>query len=225
MTAIEVTDLVAGYPGRTVLHEVTARFPAGMVTAVTGPNGSGKSTLLAVLAGVIAPSSGSVTRRHAHRPAFVTQRSEAPDTLPITVGETVAMGRWAHLGPWRRPSAHDRAVVDACLTRLDIAGLAARPRPEIGLAGQLPPARASRTCTVKQYDRYLHRPASLVPRSFSGPDAARPTRPAPPRRPPPGPPPGSAGPPAGCRGSRAGVRRPWPADVRPCPRTRSCRRA
>ena len=127
MTAIEVTDLVAGYPGRTVLHEVTARFPAGMVTAVTGPNGSGKSTLLAVLAGVIAPSSGSVTRRHAHRPAFVTQRSEAPDTLPITVGETVAMGRWAHLGPWRRPSAHDRAVVDACLTRLDIAGLAARP--------------------------------------------------------------------------------------------------
>lgn len=127
MTAVEVTDLVAGYPGRTVLHEVTARFPAGMVTAVTGPNGSGKSTLLAVLAGVIAPSSGSVTRRHAHRPAFVTQRSEAPDTLPITVGETVAMGRWAHLGPWRRPSAHDRAVVDACLTRLDIAGLAARP--------------------------------------------------------------------------------------------------
>ncbi|WP_336210169.1 zinc ABC transporter ATP-binding protein AztA [Nonomuraea sp. LPB2021202275-12-8] len=120
-----IVELVAGYPGRTVLRQVTARIPRPGVTAVVGPNGSGKSTLLGVLAGVIPATSGTVERPS--RPAYVVQRSEAPDSLPITVRAAVAMGRWAHRGPWRRLTRHDWAVVDACLDRMDILGLAARP--------------------------------------------------------------------------------------------------
>ncbi|WP_280295598.1 zinc ABC transporter ATP-binding protein AztA [Nocardia abscessus] len=124
--AVHVAEVTAGYRGHPVLHEVTAAIPGGQVTALVGPNGSGKSTLLGVLAGVITPTAGTVRREHLRRPAFVVQHSGVPATLPITVRETVAMGRWAHRGAWRRLTRQDHAVVLACLDRMAIADLADR---------------------------------------------------------------------------------------------------
>jgi len=45
---------------RHALHEVSFRLAAGEIAAVVGPNGAGKTTLLSILAGVQAPSSGTV---------------------------------------------------------------------------------------------------------------------------------------------------------------------
>ncbi|WP_181874367.1 zinc ABC transporter ATP-binding protein AztA [Marinitenerispora sediminis] len=125
--AVALHRVTAGYGPRTVLREIDASVPARRVTALVGPNGSGKSTLLGVVSGVHAPVSGTVERFHRERPALVVQRSAVPDTLPVTVRETVAMGRWAHRGLWRRLTADDRAVVATCMARLDIADLADRP--------------------------------------------------------------------------------------------------
>jgi zinc/manganese transport system ATP-binding protein len=124
--ALVVRDLVAGH-GRPALHGINARIPRARVTAVLGPNGAGKSTLLDVLAGVLAPSSGGVERIVGRSPAYVVQRSAAPDTLPITVRATVAMGRWASRGPWRRLTGRDRAVVEDCMRRVGVQDLADRP--------------------------------------------------------------------------------------------------
>lgn len=124
--AIRLRGLFAGYPGRAVLHDVSADIPAGKVTALVGPNGSGKSTLLAVLAGVLAPTAGTLWHTSQHRPAYVVQHTSVPPTLPITVRETVRMGRWAHRGPWRRLTRADRGIVDDCLVRLDLTDLATR---------------------------------------------------------------------------------------------------
>jgi zinc/manganese transport system ATP-binding protein len=124
-SAVRLRGLSAGYARHTVLHDVTADFPRAKVTAVVGPNGSGKSTLLGVLAGVITPAAGDV-EISTRRPAFVVQHSAVPAGLPITVRETVAMGRWAHCGPWRRLSQKDKALVDAALERMGITDLAAR---------------------------------------------------------------------------------------------------
>jgi zinc/manganese transport system ATP-binding protein len=124
--ALVVRDLVAGH-GRPALHGIHARIPRAMLTAVVGPNGAGKSTLLDVLAGVLAPTAGGVERIVGRSPAYVVQRSAAPDTLPITVRATVEMGRWASRGPWRRLTAADRSVVDDCLHRLGVQDLADRP--------------------------------------------------------------------------------------------------
>lgn len=120
-------DLVARYGRRTVLDGISARIPRAAVTAVAGANGAGKSSLLNVLAGVLKPSSGSLTTASPRRPAYVVQRSEVADTLPITVRNTVAMGRWAHRGHWRRLRKQDWAVVEDCLALLNIGDLARRP--------------------------------------------------------------------------------------------------
>ncbi|GAB2713723.1 zinc ABC transporter ATP-binding protein AztA [Nocardia thraciensis] len=124
--AVRIDALTAGYHSRTVLHAITTDIPTGRVTAIVGPNGSGKSTLLGVVAGVVAPATGTVERGSDRRPAFVVQHSAVPATLPLTVRETVAMGRWAHRGPWRRLTRADTAIVRACMERMGIADLARR---------------------------------------------------------------------------------------------------
>lgn len=124
--AIRIERVTAGYGATPVLSEVSATIPRGRVTAIVGPNGSGKSTLLGVLAGTVPVRAGDVHHATARRPAFVVQHTAIPPTLPITVRETVAMGRWAHRGPWRRLTRADRAITTECLERLDLTALAAR---------------------------------------------------------------------------------------------------
>jgi zinc/manganese transport system ATP-binding protein len=123
--AVVIRDVTAGYGRRTVLHGLSARLPRAGVTAVVGPNGSGKSTLLGVLAGTVRPSRGGIEGAGAGRPGYVAQRDAVSDALPITVRDTVAMGRWALRGPWRRLAAHDWAVVDACLAMVGMSEQAA----------------------------------------------------------------------------------------------------
>ncbi len=58
---IEVRDVRFGYNAdREVLHGIDLRVPAGERLAIVGPSGAGKSTLGRLLAGMSAPTSGSV---------------------------------------------------------------------------------------------------------------------------------------------------------------------
>ena len=52
--------VTSGTEPLTILHPLTLRIPAGEFLAVVGPSGSGKSTLLGLIAGLDAPTSGSV---------------------------------------------------------------------------------------------------------------------------------------------------------------------
>ncbi|WP_167752008.1 zinc ABC transporter ATP-binding protein AztA [Streptomyces sp. H23] len=128
---IRITDLDAGYPGRPVIRQLTTDIPALAMTTLVGPNGSGKSTLLGVLAGVITPTSGRFRYAQGRPPAFVPQRGAVGDALPLTARQTVEMGRWGERGLWRRPSRHDREVVDSAMARLGVAHLAARQLGEL----------------------------------------------------------------------------------------------
>lgn len=128
---VTLDEVSAGYVGRPVLSGFSARIPASAATAVVGPNGAGKSTLLGVLAGVVAATAGTVTHRTPVRPALVPQRSAVSDALPVTVRDTVAMGRWGRLGPFGRLSRHDRSVIEACMDRLGVGGLAGRRLGEL----------------------------------------------------------------------------------------------
>jgi ABC-2 type transport system ATP-binding protein len=60
--AIAVGDVTKRYGRREALRGVSFEAHAGEVVAVIGPNGAGKTTLLSILAGLQAPTSGSVSR-------------------------------------------------------------------------------------------------------------------------------------------------------------------
>jgi heme exporter protein A len=61
MPAVEIRDLAKSYNRRLIFKDLTASVAAGGALVVTGPNGSGKTTLLRILAGLVRPSSGTVT--------------------------------------------------------------------------------------------------------------------------------------------------------------------
>jgi len=57
---IAATDLTRQFGSRTVVDRVTLNVADGEIVALLGPNGAGKTTTLRMLAGLIAPTSGSV---------------------------------------------------------------------------------------------------------------------------------------------------------------------
>jgi ABC-type nitrate/sulfonate/bicarbonate transport system ATPase subunit len=60
---ITLNDVTVTFsPDKTVLEHVTLDLPAGATTAIMGASGRGKTTLLRLLAGIISPTSGNVTR-------------------------------------------------------------------------------------------------------------------------------------------------------------------
>jgi ABC-2 type transport system ATP-binding protein len=54
--------LTRRYGDRVALHEVSFELRAGELVGLVGPNGAGKTTLLSILAGVLAPSAGELSR-------------------------------------------------------------------------------------------------------------------------------------------------------------------
>jgi len=59
--AAATTALGKRYRRTWALRDCSLSFPAGRVTALVGPNGAGKTTLLTILAGLSAPTTGTVS--------------------------------------------------------------------------------------------------------------------------------------------------------------------
>jgi zinc/manganese transport system ATP-binding protein len=120
--ALRLSDLTVGYDRHPAVHHLDLDVPAGDLLAVVGPNGAGKSTLLKALAGVIRPMGGHIQRRPADtRIAYLPQQADIDRSFPVSVLDTVAMGLWHELGPWRRL---DRARRERCRAALAEVGLA-----------------------------------------------------------------------------------------------------
>jgi ABC-2 type transport system ATP-binding protein len=61
-TSLEVRSLTKRFGARTALNAVSFGLRPGELVGIIGPNGAGKTTLLSILAGVLRPSDGEVTR-------------------------------------------------------------------------------------------------------------------------------------------------------------------
>jgi len=133
--AVIIDGAAFRYGSRTAVASSTAEIPEGSITAIIGPNGSGKSTMLNGIAGLVQPSTGSITTLpvgdRPRRMAYVLQSTRVNESLPITVRAVVTMGRYPSTGPYRRLKYSDRAAVTAAMEQMDISGLADRHITEL----------------------------------------------------------------------------------------------
>lgn len=139
---LEGVDFAYGN-GRLTLSGITLDIRNPQLVSIIGPNGVGKSTLIHCINRILSPTAGTVliddidvsgikVRELAKKVGYVPYTSG--DTFPLTVVDTVLMGRNPHSG-WRTSLHEDMKVVEEALELMDITPLAMRPFNELS-AGQ-----------------------------------------------------------------------------------------
>src|SRR5690606_6244742 len=118
---LEVGGLSVAYRTVPALENIAFATSCGNALALIGPNGAGKSTLLKAIAGLVPRTAGTILWRGTavarwHREfAYLPQREDVDWTFPVTVRGLVEMGRYSHLGWWRRWRQADSDRVDEAL--------------------------------------------------------------------------------------------------------------
>lgn len=135
--AIRAEDLELRYGSHVVLEPSSFSAPMGAITALIGPNGAGKSTLLHSMVGLVNPVGGRISvmgappQKARKQVAYVVQSKEINQSLPLTVAQVVAMGRYPNRGMVRPLRIDDRARVQEAMERMDIVDLSKRHLTEL----------------------------------------------------------------------------------------------
>jgi manganese transport system ATP-binding protein len=135
-SAVSAQNLTIGHDA-SVLVNVSFEIPEGSLTAIIGPNGSGKSTLLHALVGLLPPRTGSLQvlgrspSQARSMVSYVLQNMAVPPGTPLSVRETVTMGRYSTTGIFRFLRASDRDRVRRAMEEMDLLDLAGRHLNEL----------------------------------------------------------------------------------------------
>ncbi len=118
---IKTERLAVGYSKFPIVSDISLGMQPGELLVLIGTNGSGKSTILKTLAGLLQPINGQLeilgaaTGSLPKRVAYLPQHPVSTHTLPLRVRDVVAMGRFAHLGLFKKPTAHDNKIVESSM--------------------------------------------------------------------------------------------------------------
>ncbi|WP_018753814.1 metal ABC transporter ATP-binding protein [Paenibacillus sanguinis] len=129
---LEVSRLTVAYQKKPVLRSVSFQIPEGKLIGILGPNGAGKSTLLKAVLGLIPSLDGDVRiydrpyREQRKMIGYVPQRESVDWDFPTNALDVVMMGRYGHLGWFRRPGAKERQIAMECLAKVGMADFANR---------------------------------------------------------------------------------------------------
>ncbi|MBO8177413.1 metal ABC transporter ATP-binding protein [Aeribacillus pallidus] len=132
MNPVEVKQLTVAYHKKPVLIDVTFSVPSGKLIGIIGPNGAGKSTLIKAVLGLIPRASGEITifgekySPKKKKVGYVPQRGSVDWDFPTNALDVVLMGRYGHIGWFRRPSKEDIEIAMECLRRVGMDGYADR---------------------------------------------------------------------------------------------------
>ena len=139
---LKIDGVDFSYSSTPVLHDITVELNGPKFVSILGPNGVGKSTLIHCINKILSPTKGTVfidgedvkeksLKELAKIIGYVPY--SANDTFPLTVVDTVLMGRHPH-SKWNSLDK-DLDVVYDTLKMLGISHLAMRPFNELS-AGQ-----------------------------------------------------------------------------------------
>lgn len=120
---LSVKNLTVAYDGKPVLENITGEIKKGSLTAIIGPNGAGKTTFLKAIMGLLKPLSGEVTfgfedKERKTKIAYVPQTGSTDRDFPVTVFDVALMGRYSHLGWFKRPKKKDREIAFEMLKKV-----------------------------------------------------------------------------------------------------------
>lgn len=120
---LSVKNLTVAYDGKPVLENITGEIKKGSLTAIIGPNGAGKTTFLKAIMGLLKPLSGEVTfgfedKERKTKIAYVPQTGSTDRDFPVTVFDVALMGRYPHLGWFKRPKKKDREIAFEMLKKV-----------------------------------------------------------------------------------------------------------
>ncbi|MBV1886180.1 MAG: manganese/iron ABC transporter ATP-binding protein [Parvibaculaceae bacterium] len=139
-TGIVARDVTVTYRnGHTALRDATFEIPVGTISALVGVNGAGKSTLFKAIMGFVPLAQGAISVlgmpvKKALRKniiAYVPQAEEVDWSFPVLVEDVVMMGRYWHMGFFRRPSQVDRKAVTVALERVGMSEFRSRQIGEL----------------------------------------------------------------------------------------------
>ena len=126
-SGIVTNDLTVTYNnGTTALRNVSFEIPRSTITALVGVNGAGKSTLFKALMGFIPTIKGEISildqsvksALKGNHIAYVPQAEEVDWSFPVLVQDVVMMGRYGHMGFFRKTTSNDILEVDYALNRV-----------------------------------------------------------------------------------------------------------
>ena len=126
-SGIITSDLTVTYNnGTTALRNVSFEIPTGTITALVGVNGAGKSTLFKALMGFIPTVKGEISilgqsvksALKENFIAYVPQAEEVDWSFPVLVQDVVMMGRYGHMGFFRKTKQKDILEVERALNRV-----------------------------------------------------------------------------------------------------------
>lgn len=136
---IRFSHATFGFPGVIALKDISLEITEGEFVGIIGPNGSGKTTLCRAVLGLMRPIEGSLQIfdcaceelrcHHRARIGYLPQKGSLERNFPITVLETVIMGRYGALGLFKRPTRRDR---DIALEALSDVGMADHQNTALG---------------------------------------------------------------------------------------------
>lgn len=129
---LKVEHLTVAYQKKPVLRDVSFEVPQGKLIGIIGPNGAGKSTLIKSILGLIPRLEGEVSiygstyKAARNKIGYVPQRESVDWDFPTSALDVVMMGRYGHLGWFRRPGDKERRIALECLEKVGMADYAGR---------------------------------------------------------------------------------------------------
>ncbi len=168
---IRFTSASFGFPGVMALENVSLDILEGEFIGVIGPNGSGKTTLCRAMLGLLPPLTGTLKIfdcsceelrcHHRAKIGYLPQKGVLDRNFPVTVFETVMMGRYGALGLFARPKARDRDIALDALTKV---GMEAYRNHALGLlsGGQQQRVMIARTLAQEPQVLLLDEPTTGI---------------------------------------------------------------